>query len=183
MTKRLREGLITEAAIEKFFGISVSKLRTAQRLGYISSDAARNEEKRFVRVWSMEQLGRAYLASSESYYFAIPFQVAVELIQHYESVKSEDLGDAMVARDWLTEHPKPVVYLTDRRYISWTAEGYPEELLGTIQTGHDGRQMFMPAEPDALVPDLNRVSARCAFFPERVREEFLDIWSRVEVTA
>lgn len=139
--QNLKDTLLFDSEVEKFFDISTSKLRTAQRQQLISSSQKPNKENRFARAWSLAPcVERAYLAHMIAEYLALPFHVTVAIVANAPQYAWENVYNAVEADDFSR---LPTVILVNREFVT---VDYPSEgcfFVGTLTTDHDGRQLFL----------------------------------------
>jgi len=73
---------VSDDEVERLFGVSSSKLRTAQRLGLVES-YSELKHGRYIRVWDEASACKAYVATLMSEHLAVSYQVASCLLVSY----------------------------------------------------------------------------------------------------
>jgi len=160
-----------EANVEQHFGLSVSKLRSAQRIRFIQAIGTLNDDRRYVRTWGITEIAKAWMANELAYHLQIPFLVACEIIQSYEGLRQVDAGDSIVFDDYLQDHPHPRLFLYERKYVFFTDEAEQDVVsLGLLDVGADGRMMFLPTR--GSTPDEVHSASRTEVRPLVLRQRF-----------
>lgn len=142
---------LNDSEVGSEFGISSSKMRTAQRYGLIESQIDLSDSSRYIRAWRADMVGYAYVALLLSEHFLIPFQVAVEsLVACLKVYTGPDVRDLILTGGSLGPGGGvgfiPMVRLVDHRVLSlcWKDRNHS---VGQIGSGPDGRHQFYPDSP------------------------------------
>lgn len=133
-----------EDVIETAFGLSVSKLRSAQRLRLVLSDASMNADRRTIRVWALSEVAKVFSANMVSYHLQIPFLAAVESVVTYQKMRGINLGDTVTFCDYFRAYPAPKTNLYDRSVLTATDDDPERQFsLGRLEPDQTGRMQFI----------------------------------------
>jgi hypothetical protein len=170
------DGKYTEEFIERIFGVTVSKLRTAQRLQFVRSDVALNSERRIIRVWHIKDVAKVWLANQSSHYFSIPFLAAVGSIKTYESIAGLDVGELLADKS-PDETSFPQAHLYDREVLTaGDTNTVGEFALGRLECDIQGRTQFVE-DRKAVWPAERDWTSRTTIDLQMLRSRMLEIVS------
>lgn len=132
----LPEHYMWDETVLKVFGVTESKMRTAQRFGLIEADIELRES-RYVRAWHIDSVRRVYIADLLALHMAIPFRAAVEIMSQAVVKLAIDRS----APRGTSDEPLPLLILTDRTNVSFQI-GDDETALGRMARDSSGRYRF-----------------------------------------
>lgn len=151
--KQRTEDRYTEEEIEKKFGLSSSKFRSAQRIKLVRSDAALSPERRVIRIWTIPEIIKVWYANQISYYLTVPFVASAEMLIEVQAHREIDLGVATLTQEHVNKYPNPEIHIYDRKFVTGSERGVDEYLLGILTTDESGRTQFTPGG-EWKVPNL-----------------------------
>lgn len=172
------KGLYSEALIEAHFGLSVSKLRSGQRIRYLQASTLLGPDRRHHRVWSRSETAKAWYASEIANCLQIPFLAACDGVRFYNEISGADSAWGSVEP---IEYPVSNIMFYDRQFLTYrTSADDRERQIGRIIEGQDGRHLFVP---DQEFPIPVEWTCRYEVDNVRVRLAFLELLAKVEKVA
>ena len=164
--------------VERLFGVSASKLRTAQRFGLVES-FSELQHGRYVRVWDDVAATRAYAASLLSEHMAIPYNVACQISVAY--VNFFDNLDELVERfkrrepftSFKSDPTYPLLALVDRTCVLLLHQG-SDIPIGLVERAEDGRMEFR-ADNTMTAPNKQDALSLTVYDPRVVMDRFMEI--------
>lgn len=125
--------------VEEQFDLSVSKLRTAQRLGLVEAAQA-SRTRRQIRLWSAESVLRVWIVEVMVRYTGIPFNVAAGMfaagpLERWRAVCAATFDEG-------PEDACPKISIINRKTVAAEYPGPEFVIAGTIEIDRNGRSYF-----------------------------------------
>lgn len=133
----------SDSDVESHFSISVSKLRTAQRLRLVEAQIG-DRNRRQTRHWSAHAVLRVWTAELISRHSGLPFNVGVGICvtatpERWVPVERAAFGNG-------GEHEIPTIIIVDREIVVAEEPDGSWIFVGTIKTADDNRMLFEPGD-------------------------------------
>jgi hypothetical protein len=175
---RVSETRFAEAEVEEKFGLTVSKLRTAQRYKLVEPDYEVSAERRISRRWGVRELVRVYVCNIISYHLSIPFIAAISVMLEWDRITGYEKADTDKRMD--PAFLNPDIELTDRMYLAVRLEEQVH-FIGKLVAGEDGRQRLEIDCGDlSLIPGGRQRISFCAVDTNAIRDKFLVLYDEIE---
>lgn len=141
MTARIEFTYLSDDEVEEYFDLTVSKLRTAQRLGLVSASQGQ-KNRRQTRLWSAEDVLRVWVVEIMVRYTGIPFGVVAGMFAAAPEYRWEGLVAAVFHGG--PENVVARVSVVNRTTVTVEYPGDSLIVAGRIEVDTSGRSYFQP---------------------------------------
>lgn len=172
---RASEVKFAEADVERLFGITVSKLRTAQRFKLVEPDYEVSSERRISRRWGVREIARVFVCNHISFHLSIPFIAAISVMKAWDAHKSYRREDTDERLNPSYQHPH--IQLIDREHLSVNL--LDDQLnVGKMEVGQDGR-LRLETSGEHPIPSPNQPVSVCTVDLNPIRDRFLNLFDEI----
>lgn len=161
--------MFTDHDAEAVFGISVSRLRTAQRYRLVDSHLAQ-VGSRFVRAWSTMDLLLVHLAQRIDEYLSVPFPVACQIVTKFRAGEQRAIEMSFSGAPAFDLLPR--IIFTDRQVLQLDS---PDGLMmiGCMERDPDKKNTFTEINGcDPAILEREPIS-RCMLHCDVIVKRFL----------